>query len=72
MSLESEIEAGRKTVQTDDTIMTFGELANLYRDQDLIISPEFQRTFRWPNPQNTKKKREPPGPPDRGNSLFLV
>lgn len=54
MSLESEIEAGRKTVQTDDTIMTFGELANLYRDQDLIISPEFQRTFRWSNLQKTR------------------
>lgn len=47
MDLEKEIKVGRKRVQTDDTKMTFGELANLYKEKDIIISPEYQRAFRW-------------------------
>lgn len=54
MSLEDEILAGRQSVHTDNTKMSFGELANLYRDGDIIISPEFQRTFRWSNSQKTR------------------
>ena len=54
MSLEDEILAGRQSVHTDNTKMSFGELANLYKDGDIIISPEFQRTFRWSNSQKTR------------------
>ena len=54
MELENEIKVGRKQVQTDDTKMTFGELANLYKEKDIIISPEYQRAFRWSDEQKTR------------------
>lgn len=54
MELDKQIIAGRQSVHTDSTKMTFGEIANLYRDEDIIISPEFQRTFRWSNLQKTR------------------
>lgn len=54
MELDKQIIAGRQSVHTDSTKMTFGEVANLYRDKDIIISPEFQRTFRWSNLQKTR------------------
>ena len=27
--------------------MSFGEIINMYRDKEIIISPEYQRAFRW-------------------------
>ncbi|HTF70449.1 MAG TPA: DUF262 domain-containing protein [Edaphobacter sp.] len=34
--------------------MSIGELLNLYRDDELIIHPEFQRLFRWKELQKTR------------------
>ncbi len=34
--------------------MSVGEIANLYRDHELIIRPEFQRLFRWEEYQKSR------------------
>lgn len=47
MSLHDEIEKAARQVSTDAFSLTIGELVNLYRDGDIIISPAFQRLFRW-------------------------
>ena len=43
----------RNSLQTDRLDMSFGEIMNIYVDEDLIINPEFQRLFRWSNEQQT-------------------
>jgi len=53
-SLEAELEAARRTIQTDGYPMSIGELTNLYRDGELIIRPPFQRLFRWDDSQKSK------------------
>ena len=47
MSLEQEIDNAARQVSTDAFSLTIGELANLYRDGDVKIDPDFQRLFRW-------------------------
>lgn len=54
MGLTKEIDDARKTIQTDGYAMSVGELANLYRDGELDIHPEFQRLFRWEDPQKSR------------------
>lgn len=47
MSLEKEIEASSNEIKTDSYSMSIGEVANLYKDGDIEIFPEYQRYFRW-------------------------
>ncbi|MRT18824.1 DUF262 domain-containing protein [Comamonas sp. CAH-2] len=47
MPLLEEIAAARKEIVTEGYEMSIGELVNLYRDNELQISPEYQRLFRW-------------------------
>ena len=47
MSLDTEIQKARKEIVADGYEMSFGEVMNLYRDEELIINPSFQRLFRW-------------------------
>ena len=47
MSLEIEIEKASQDIVKDGYEMSIGELLNLYRDDELVIDPEFQRYFRW-------------------------
>lgn len=47
MKLEEEIEKSTNDIKTDGYPMSIGEIANLYREKDLVIFPEFQRYFRW-------------------------
>lgn len=54
MTLLDEVEATRKTVVTDGYDMSFGELINLYRNEELKIDPVFQRLFRWDEEQKTR------------------
>jgi Protein of unknown function DUF262 len=54
MSLESELKAYRRQIATDAYPMSIGELANLYRDGEIDIHPEFQRIFRWTSTQKTR------------------
>jgi uncharacterized protein with ParB-like and HNH nuclease domain len=52
--LEQQIAEKRKHIASDDYPMSIGELANLYRDGDLIIDPKFQRFFRWDDEYKTR------------------
>lgn len=51
--LENDITVERKRVSTDRLDISFGELINLYKNNELIIRPEYQRLFRWTNKQKT-------------------
>ncbi|WP_196593354.1 DUF262 domain-containing protein [Pectinatus sottacetonis] len=54
MSLEEEIKRKRQEITIDSYAMSIGEIANLYRDGELEIHPEFQRFYRWGDEQKTK------------------
>lgn len=54
MSLENEVLAKSKEIYTDNYPMSIGELANIYRDKELELHPEFQRQFRWSQYQKTR------------------
>lgn len=54
MGLQEEILAKSKQIKTDSYPMSIGELANLYRDDELDVHPEFQRWFRWSPSQKTR------------------
>jgi hypothetical protein len=47
MSLEDEVNESKKQIISDGYDMSVGEIMNLYRDNELIISPDYQRLFRW-------------------------
>lgn len=53
-TLLDELQAARKQIKTDSYSMSIGEIINLYRDEDLILNPAFQRLFRWNDDQKTK------------------
>ena len=46
-SLQEQIDTMSKSIKTDSYPMSIGELAALYKDGDLEISPVYQRMFRW-------------------------
>ena len=52
--LAAQLTEFRRTIATDSYPMSIGELANLYRDGELNIHPEFQRVFRWNDLQRTR------------------
>ena len=54
MSLIEEIAIARKEIVADGYDMSFGELMNLYRDDEIVISPAFQRLFRWDESRKTR------------------
>jgi len=54
MTLETEIATASKDITKDGYDMSLGELINLYRDEELIIDPEFQRFFRWDITRKTR------------------
>ncbi len=45
--IENKISELRNTLRSDRLDMSFGEIMNIYEDGDLIVSPEYQRAFRW-------------------------
>ncbi|EPD6202512.1 DUF262 domain-containing protein [Enterobacter hormaechei] len=53
-NLEEIISLKRNSLKTDRLDMSFGELMNMFEDDDLFISPEYQRAFRWSNFQQTR------------------
>ena len=53
-SLDEQISKARREVAPDGYDMSVGEILNLYRDDELIIHPEFQRLFRWKELQKTR------------------
>lgn len=54
MALIEEISSRSKEIHTDGYPMSIGELASLYKDNELDIHPEFQRIFRWTVLQKSK------------------
>ena len=51
--LEKQISEERARLSTDRMDISFGELINLYKNDELVIRPEYQRLFRWTNSQKT-------------------
>jgi len=51
---EREVLEARQEIFSDSYPMSIGELTNLFRDGELIISPAFQRLFRWDNEQKSR------------------
>lgn len=52
--LKDEINLERKAISTTSLPMTIGELASLYKENELIINPVYQRFFRWNDEQKTR------------------
>ncbi|HCU34507.1 MAG TPA: hypothetical protein DGT21_03395 [Armatimonadetes bacterium] len=52
--LEKQIEDKIGEVRTDALDMSFGEIASLHRERELIIRPEYQRLFRWSEAQQSR------------------
>lgn len=46
-ALKNEIQKYRQEIKSERMDMSFGEIINMYRDKEIIISPEYQRAFRW-------------------------
>lgn len=53
MNIEEEINARIGEVRTDTFDMSIGEIANLHKNKELIIQPEYQRLFRWSSQQKS-------------------
>ena len=51
--LEEAVSDERKRLSSDRLDISFGELINLYKNNELIIKPEYQRLFRWSETQKT-------------------
>lgn len=47
MDISDEIQKYRQEIKSERMDMSFGEIINMYRDREIIISPEYQRAFRW-------------------------
>jgi hypothetical protein len=45
--LKAEVDAAKRTVNTDRVQITIGEVATMYSGEELNILPEFQRLHRW-------------------------
>ena len=54
IKIEEEIENNKKSFRSYKVDMTFGELMNLYNNDEMKISPPYQRLFRWDRVQRTK------------------
>lgn len=52
--IKDEIEKAQRAVRTDAYQLSIGEIVNMYRDDELIIDPDFQRLFRWEIGQKSK------------------
>ncbi len=47
MTLDTEITKAERKISADAYEMSVGEVVNMYRDEEIIINPDFQRLFRW-------------------------
>lgn len=51
--LEEEVDIERKRLSADRMDVSFGEILNMYKSDELIIRPEYQRLYRWNATQKT-------------------
>jgi len=54
MTLIDEVQKARQAVVTDGYAMSVGEVINLYKAEELVIDPVFQRLFRWDDQRKTR------------------
>lgn len=54
MALQNEIQKWRGEIKTDGYEMSIGELMSLYKEEELLLRPKFQRFFRWTLQQKSK------------------
>jgi len=47
--LKQQIAKAKRSVSTDSVQITIGEIASMYKSQELNVNPDFQRLFRWPD-----------------------
>jgi hypothetical protein len=52
--LTAELQTARRQVVTDGYEMSLGEVASMYRSEELIIDPNYQRLYRWEPSQRTR------------------
>lgn len=52
--LNDEITNAQRLVKTDAYQMSVGEIINMYKDEEFVINPDFQRLFRWEIGQKSK------------------
>ncbi|MDQ7288185.1 DUF262 domain-containing protein [Stenotrophomonas sp. Sm2128] len=52
--LQVELEKAKRQVVTDGYEMSLGEIASLYKNDELIIAPAYQRLIRWEESQKTR------------------
>lgn len=52
--LNDEIDSAQRTVKTDAYQVSLGEVVSMYKDEELVINPDFQRLFRWELGQKSK------------------
>lgn len=54
MNLKEQVNTKRREIFTDSYPMSIGEIANLYRDGEIYINPDFQRFYRWTDTQKVR------------------
>ena len=54
MSVVDDIDKHREDIVTDTYTVTWREILSQYKDEELIIDPEYQRLFRWDLDQQTQ------------------
>jgi hypothetical protein len=54
MNLEKQIDQTIGEVRTEPLDLSYGEIANLKKSNELIIQPEYQRLFRWSVEQKSR------------------
>lgn len=47
MDISAEIQRYRQEIKSERMDMSFGEIINMYRDKEIIISPEYQSVVRY-------------------------
>ena len=47
MNIGTEIQKYRQEIKSERMDMSFGEIINMYRDREIIISPEYQHEEYW-------------------------
>lgn len=54
MTLEEQIDTKVGEVRSEALDLSFGEIANMRKGEELIIQPEYQRLFRWSTEQRSR------------------
>ena len=52
--LKDEIDNAQRLVKTDAYQLSIGEVINMYKNDEFVINPDFQRLFRWEIGQKSK------------------